>query len=140
MPEDCCTWLLETRRWTSQLHHLELLPTARVRALVTAGTDLHARDGLDADAPSPLSLARQLLVRDAAHENAQLVVDAAAPWSPHNHALFPKAARARAIELLLLGCLVAREQRFACCETALIDVWRQHVMAHAVTRQLLSAN
>jgi hypothetical protein len=48
--------------------------------------------------------------------------------------LFPKAARTRAVELLLLGALLAREERFANKATAVLDVWRQHMMAHAVSR------
>lgn len=102
-----------------------------MRALLAGGADLHARNGLRADSPTPLMLARALLERDGTHEGAQLVVDAAAPWSPRTHALFPKAARERAVELLLAGELLAREARLA----AMLDLWQQRVMPHAVSRE-----
>lgn len=136
LASDSREWLLETTKgWTTQLHHVELLPAARVRALLVDGADVHASDGLSADSPTPLKLARAALARGStAHEGAQLIVDAAAPWSPRNHALFPKAARARAVELLLLGRLLAREARFEGKSIALLDVW-QHVLAFAVGRE-----
>lgn len=37
------TWLSSTRDWTSALHHAPLLPEARVRALLAARADPHAR-------------------------------------------------------------------------------------------------
>jgi hypothetical protein len=80
----------------TELHHLELLPPARVRELLVGGADPHACDS-GGDAPTPLLLARALLQRDLEHEGAQLVVRAAAPWSPVvNHSLFPAPVRARA--------------------------------------------
>lgn len=136
IPEDCRAWLRETQGWTTQPHYFELLPAARVRALIVGGADLHASDGLGADSPTPLGLAHALLARNAAESKcAQLVVDAAAPWSPHNNALFPRAARARAVELLLVGCLLTREERFARGASAVLDVWQRYVMAHAVSRE-----
>jgi hypothetical protein len=127
-------------RWTSRLHYVEFLPPALVRALIVGGADLHASDGAGPGAPTPLGLARALLARapgaadESAAASARLVVDAAAPWSPANHALFPAAARARALQLLLLGHLLSREARFERKERALLDAWQAHVMAHAVCR------
>jgi hypothetical protein len=110
MREESRAWIRATWRWTSELHHLELLPPARVRELLVRGADLHAGDG-GADAPTPLLLARELLHRDSEHEGAQLVVRAAAPWSAEvNHSLFPARARARAVKLFVLGHLLARER------------------------------
>lgn len=134
LPDDCRAWLLETQSWTSELHHFGLLPAARVRALIIGGADLHASDRQRADSPTPLTLARAALALDAAHERARLVVEAAAPWSRRNHALFPQPARARAVSLLLLGHALAREGRFAGEASAVLDVWQEHVMAHAVER------
>lgn len=137
VPERCAAWLRATSRWSSPLHYLELLPPSRVRALVAAGADLDASDGLSADAPTPRTLARALLTRDRAHECAALVAGAAAPWCRHNHALFPQAARARARELARLGRLLALQEgpaRGPDGELALRDAWEHHVMAHAVTR------
>lgn len=70
-----------------------MLPAARVRALLAGVADLHARNGLRADSPTPLMLARALLERDGTHEGAQLVVDAAAQWSARTHALSAHAAQ-----------------------------------------------
>jgi hypothetical protein len=78
MPEECRAWIRATWRWTNELHHLELLPPARVRELLIGGADPHACDG-GADAPTPLFLAQALLQRNSGHEGAQLVVRAAAP-------------------------------------------------------------
>ncbi|KAG8466955.1 hypothetical protein KFE25_008334 [Diacronema lutheri] len=134
LPADCASWLCATRRWCSALHHVELLPAARVRALILAGADVHASDGGE-DAPTPLVLACALLARSATgHEGAQLVLDAAAPWSPRTASLFPAHARTRARAVLLLGHQLARAAYFAGQERAFVDVWLQHVMAHAISR------
>jgi hypothetical protein len=135
MPEDCRAWIRATWRWTSELHHLELLPPARVRELLVEGADPHACDG-GADAPKPLFLARELLQRVSGHEGAQLVVRAAAPWSPSvNHSLFPARARARAVKLFVLGHLLARERsELVIAGQAFIDVWAEHIMPHALAR------
>jgi hypothetical protein len=105
-----------------------------VRELLVRGAGLHACDG--GCAPTPLLLARALLQRDSGHEGAQLVVRAAAPWSPVvNHSLFPPRARARAVKLFLLGHLLARERpELVIAGQAFVDVWTEHVMPHALTR------
>ncbi|KAJ1620058.1 hypothetical protein T492DRAFT_915493 [Pavlovales sp. CCMP2436] len=94
-PAECCAWVLETSRWSTQLHHLELLPPARVRQLLVGGADVHASDGSGDGAPTPLGLARALLARNPAHEGASL--------------------------LLRLGQLLVLEARFAGDEVALLD-------------------
>jgi hypothetical protein len=138
----CADWLDATRRWSSRLHHYELLPLARVRALLAAGADVHAGDG-QPHAPTPLSLATARLLRgDGAAADgraAALIVAAAAPWSPATHALFPARDKARAAELLRIGWLLAR--RFqglladtAQMEVAFCDAWLGHVMPHAIER------
>jgi ankyrin repeat protein len=73
---DVKAWVDETRAWTTQLHHLELLPAECVRTLLAAGADVHATNG-SPGAPSPLSLARALLERKPEHESARLVLAAA---------------------------------------------------------------
>jgi hypothetical protein len=103
-----------------------------VRQLLVGGADVSNGDD---GAPTPLRLARALLAREPAHEGASLVVDAAAPWSRQNHALFPAHARARAAELLRLGQLLVRESRFAGKGIALLDVWPL-VIAHACSRSM----
>jgi hypothetical protein len=131
---DCAQWLEATRRWTSPLHHYELLPLERVRALLVAGADVRAGDGV-ADTPTPLSLASAR----PADGRAALIVTAAAPWSPETHALFPAAAKPRAVEVVRIGWLQARQlQRrvadMAQVEVAFRDVWLGHVMPHAIER------
>jgi hypothetical protein len=131
-------WLDATRRWSSPLHHFELLSLERVRALLAAGADLHAGDGA-ADAPTPRSMAAaRLRAGDGPVDGrVALIVRAAAPWSPETHALFPAAAKARAVELLRVGWLLARrfQSDFACeVEGAFFDAWLGHVMPHAIER------
>jgi hypothetical protein len=137
---ECAQWLEATSRWTSPLHHFEFLPIERVRALLVAGGDVHASDG-GANAPTPLSLtAARLLAGDRANDGrAALIASAAAPWSPATHALFPAGAKARAVELLRLGWLLARHLQCLIADTtevevAFLDVWLGHVMPQAVER------
>jgi ankyrin repeat protein len=139
---ECAQWLAATRRWTSQLHHFEFLPIERVRALLVAGADVRAGDA-KADAPTPLSLAAaRLLQGDRSDDGrAALIVSAAAPWSPRTHALFPAGAKARAVELLRIGWLLARHLQDLTAgathvEYALRDAWLGHVMPHAIERSL----
>jgi hypothetical protein len=48
MSEESRAWIRATWRWTSELHHLELLQPARVRELLVGGADPHAcNDGAD---------------------------------------------------------------------------------------------
>jgi ankyrin repeat protein len=138
----CTRWLDATSRWTSPLHHFEFLPVSSVRALLVEGADVHAADG-GADAPTPLSLAAaRLLHGDRAgdsHAAATLIVRAAAPWSPLTHALFPAGAKARAIELVRIGWLLARRLQgdvagTSHVEVAIRDAWLGHVMPHAIER------
>ena len=56
------------------------------------------------------------------------------PWSTNNHELFPDAARARAVELLLVGHHLSREPQFEGEAQAVVDVWVEHVMPFAVER------
>jgi ankyrin repeat protein len=139
---ECAQWLEVTRRWTSPLHHFELISFERVRALLVGGADVRAGDGGD-DAPTPLGLASARLLRradgpdDGRSGGAALISRAVAPWSPGSHALFPAAAKARAIELLWLGALLARRLQggaAADVQGAFCDAWLGHVMPFAVER------
>jgi hypothetical protein len=103
-------------------------------ALLVAGADVRAGDG-GAGAPTPLSLA----VDRPADGRAALIVAAAAPWSPKTHALFPAAAKARAVEVVRIGWLQSRQlqRRVADAsqvEVAFRDAWLGHVMPHAIER------
>jgi hypothetical protein len=140
LPHECVEYLEVTSNWTTQLHHFEFLPIERVRALLVEGANVHASNG-EAGAPTPLSLAQRLraLTICSAHAAAALIIAAAAPWSPTTHALFPAAAKARAIELLRVGWLLARCIQSCVAdasdvEMAFRDVWLSHIMPHAIER------
>ena len=131
--EATLAWLVSSRGWTS-LHHVCVLSARRARALLRGGADLHA------DAPTgatPLSLAQAMRAAGNAPDGsaAHLVLRAAQPWSRETHALFPAAARARAVELLLLGHRLSREPRFESEAGAVVDVFVGFVMPFAVARQ-----
>ena len=122
-------WLQESADWSTPLHHASVVPVERTRALLRAGADLHAqaRPG----APTPLQLAEQ----SREHPGSQLVLAASLPWSPDTHALMPAMARARAVELMRLGHLLALQPgRFGTATQALVHVWRDLVLPYAVVR------
>ena len=130
-------WITRSRGWTTRLHHLELLTEEQVRAELRAGADLHAaaHDG----GPTPLLIAHGLLAGadDAAPgaAAARLVLRAAEPWSPANHDFFPATARARAVELVRIGSTLSRESRFSGEGQAMMDLWREYMMKHAILRR-----
>eukprot|EP00315_Gephyrocapsa_oceanica_P041702 CAMPEP_0185474468 /NCGR_PEP_ID=MMETSP1366-20130426/2037_1 /TAXON_ID=38817 /ORGANISM="Gephyrocapsa oceanica, Strain RCC1303" /LENGTH=331 /DNA_ID=CAMNT_0028081359 /DNA_START=13 /DNA_END=1004 /DNA_ORIENTATION=+ len=82
---ELAAWLAQSRHWTTPLHHLDSLSLARTRLLLRAGASLRAAAAGVANAPTPLSLARQ-----SSSAAAALVVAAAEPWSPASHALWPE--------------------------------------------------
>ena len=145
--DELLAWLQRTRDFTTPLHHLELLSAARARELLRAGAALGAR--ARPGAPSPLELARQLLLQpqpaaaaanDAAagREAARLVVSAAQPWSPQTHELWPARGRARAEALVRLGWRLSSTDRspgpFGNEAQSIMDAWRGLVMVHALVR------
>lgn len=135
--EGVLRFLERSRHWTSTLHHAEFISAARARELLVHGcADPHERAPGVRDAPSPVDVARALREAGAAPPGsaAHLVLEAAEPWSPSNHHTFPPHARARAAELLRLGCELAHEPRFDSVAQAVRDVWVEHVLPHAVTR------
>ena len=129
---DVLAWLARTREWTTRLHHLEVLTEAQARAELRAGADVHA--AARAGGPTPLSLARDLLAgADDATPGAaaaRLVLRAAEPWSKANHALFPAAARARAVELMSLASMLSHDPRFSCrAQQEMLDIWHAYTVA-----------
>ena len=130
------TWLVESRHWSTPLHHLRIDATRTLcaRELLRGGADLHAAAA--AGGPTPLLLAQALHAAGDAAEGsaASLVLAAAEPWSPRTHSLFPAAARTLAAELLLIGHQLSRQPRFAGKEISLVDVWTVLVMPSAVVR------
>ena len=81
-----------------------------------------------------------VLVNDAAagREAAGLVVDAAQPWSPQTHELWPARGRARAEALVRLGWRLSSTDRspgpFGNEAQSIMDAWRGLVMVHALVR------
>ena len=133
---ELAAWLQATEQWSTPLHHLSLLTPARARSLLRGGASLHA--AATAGGPTPLLLARAINEgNDAADEEsaAALVLQAARPWAPNPHSLSPEAPRSRAVELLIIGHRLSREPRFAAVAQALLDVWVEWVMPHAVRRE-----
>ena len=128
------TWLVASRQWSTPLHHLEVIGAPRARALLRDGADIQA--AVAPGGSTPLSLARAMHAVGGviAGSAAQLVLDAAAPWSEANHTLFPAAARQQAVVLLRLGYLLSRQERFNRQETALYDLWRERVVPELVVR------
>ena len=128
-------WLFERHMWNTPLHYLRIISTERARSLLRSGSDLHA--SAEAGGPTPLSLALALVrtLGDAVDGSAaQIVVEAAAPWSTRTHELFPPAGRAIAVELMLLGHRLSRQERFFQQESALVDVWMALIVPLAVDR------
>ena len=134
--EALAAWLVESRHWSTPLHHLRIIGADRARELLRGGADLNAAAA--AGGPTPLSLAQALRAAgdpDAADGSAaSLVLAAAERWGAKTHALFPAAARSFAAELLLLGHQLSRQPRFAGEEVSLVDAWTQLVMPSAIVR------
>lgn len=125
-------WLAVSRGW-GPLHHLEVnLADRTLQLLRGTGESLHS-----GGAASPLSLARALQRRGLAPKgsSADLVLRAAEPWSPSTHHLFPARARARASLLVRQGWLLSRTPPFHSQAQALVDVFRELVLPHAISRE-----
>ena len=66
---------------------------------------------------------------------AFLILEAAKPWSRQTHKLFPAPARARAVELMLVGELLSREERFAAYgPQGVFELWMTSMVPRVVTR------
>lgn len=156
---DILEWLKFSRHWRTELHHISILDCDRVRFLLRRGDDLHAR-GLrtkwhrirscpscrELAALTPLTCARDVLTAADRHPSssdqcsssldaARVLVRAAEPWSPHTHELFPDLARARAVELLHVGYLLAWQVLGECGEAqGFVDCWREFVLPLCVQR------
>ena len=145
--DELLAWLVRSRHWTTPLHHLATVGADRARALLRGGADLYAADLHAADlhaagvaAPSPFSLADDVRRTEGSpppNSAAGLVLRASEFWSPQTHHLFPSEARARAVQLMLLGTRLSRESRFDDIHGSAMgmwDVWMAYVVPHAVER------
>ncbi len=133
--------LRASRDWCTPLHHVEALTPARARALLREGANLHARARPDAE--SPLERARRIGPGQPGRDAAEVVLQAAAAWGPDTHELWSHDARARAVELLQLGWRLSRSASppgpFDGAEQALMDLWREKVVPHALDREFRGA-
>jgi len=128
-------WLITSRKWTTPLHHLTIIPAARAHALLRNGDSILAA-AAPGD-PTPLSLARELHATGEAAEGsaAALVLKAAALWSRATHELFPDDARAYAVQMLLVGHRLSRLPKYETVAQAVFDLWVDHMMPHMVERE-----
>ena len=101
---------------------------ARTRTLLRDGADPHAMPV--AHVASPVERAAGAVV---AAEVRALLERAILPWSRATHELFPAPARARAVDLLRLGHMLAVQPRFIGDSQAVVDCW-EAVVRFAVER------
>ena len=119
-------WLRDSCKWTTPLHHVAVISTSRTLALLRAGASIDAKDQ-EGDL-TPLALACELHAKGEAPNGtpAALVLKAAQPWSPETHALFPAAARAYAVQMMLIGH--SKSARLPA------DLWMHIIMPYLVSR------
>ena len=136
--DELAKWLFASEGMITPLHYLRIVSAARARDLIRGGADIYAHQMMSE--VTPVDIARKIVAMGDATEDdgsaVALVLQAARPWSRDTHALFPAAARARAVELLIWGHRLAREPWFDARfpAVALLDVWVGSVIPHAVSR------
>ena len=113
-------WLQESARFTTPLHHIEVLTPERTLSLLRTGHFSPVAGGSE----SAVERARKY----PTNPSADLIVRAAGPWSPTHHELWGRKQREFAVELLKIGY----EMRAKYCSGAVLDVWIAHVMPQAV--------
>ena len=135
--EPISNWLESTRTFSTPLHYAPLMSVSRVRKLLREGANVHACRNPGEDTPFSLAQNEKAHGRAPIDSGAHLIC-LAQPWCPSpplaNHSLFPKAARERAAELLVLGHRLSREGRFE----GVSQVWRAWCSGrrHATTRHM----
>ena len=142
-PEHVRAWLEAARGRSTPLQFLDAITPRETCALLRAGADIDADGDHDGDrddgeatkrgaiarAPTPRALA---LVSNL--QTAAIVRRAAAPWGRANHEMFPRGARARAAELLVIGRQLAKRHGRSAEAGAVEDCWLHSVMQYAVNR------
>ena len=118
-------WLRDSSGF-SPLHHVEVLTPERTLSLLHEGYSPVASRGRLCS--SPAELARTLADSAA----AELILGAAAPWSPETHRLWSRAHQDRAVVVVKMGYLLARQ--YAGEHTySMTDVWLANIMPRAIT-------
>ena len=126
-----CVWLGLTRHWTP-LHHLEQLTSKRVRKLLAAGADPHARPA-SGDTRTPLERAMEVLPHGRCHTDAShALLFAVLPWSPRTHHHYSPAVQARAVELMWLGQGLPVSLGDTQRPWLAVHAWMEHIMPHAL--------
>lgn len=124
-------WLHNSTGW-AKVDHVEVLSEERALNLLRGGANIFAQPRKGGDRRSPVERASAL---QSQTKTSQLFVLAAKPWSIHSHHLFPKSARKWAVELMLIGELLASQSRFESESRSLIDAWMECVIPALVTRE-----
>ena len=127
--EELVRWLRASGSF-SPLHHIQVLTPQHTLALLHEGCSPTAC----CTSPcykSPVSPA-DLACKHPSNAAAEIILNAAKPWSPATHELWSDDLRARAVFVLKLGYLLAHEYA-AGAECSMRDVWLAHVMPLAVT-------
>lgn len=123
---DLWAWLKVRDDFCTRWHFFSEVSEASLsRALARGEVSLHRRQ--NARGRSVLEVAAR-----APHApNAHLVLQAAAPWSPATHRLWPSGARRRVLVLLCAGHAIA-----AAHGRGVLDVWLSVVLPHAMGRRV----
>jgi hypothetical protein len=83
-----------------------------------------------------LDASGNLLVADSSNHRIRRIEGVVPPpWCPQTHHLYPPAARACAVELLLVGHQLAADPCFEGESQSLLDVWVGFVMPHAMRQR-----
>jgi ankyrin repeat protein len=149
-------WVQQRQLFVSPLHYLEVLDPAHLEALLRDGADVHLprlrRRGEPRDAEllqTPAAIALELVrgreevgqghekdgpTDSLARSNGARVLRAERPWSPETHTLFPARARQHALDLFLVGVLLARSAQSAEVRESLAAVWRDSIIPLLVSR------
>ena len=117
-------WLAESVDY-SALHHVQVLTPERTLALLRDGASpVHGK-------VTPAQLARKHEETHAGNQACRLILLAADPWSPETHELWGAAHRARAVEVLKIGYLLASKHA-GCAYQSFIDAWSTHLLPLAI--------
>jgi len=130
---DIVAWLRKSRRWSTALHHLEILSRKRAVALLRAHADVNATSGTGL---SPLDRAKFLCSMGEANAGSppHAVLEAGAPWSRETNRFYPPKVRERVQELMLVWqWLKRRDQPYI---TIPFEVWEAKIVEAAVASDM----
>merc|ERR1712186_14901 len=115
-------WLIRSRSWYTELHHLSIISHDRACLLLRGGANLEDGD----EGATIVDIAKTLLDEANTERSAAVaVVMASKPWSPLTHCLFPLAARQRARNLLYLGATLVKKRE---ATQGFLECWISYVL------------